>query len=419
MVVAPFAEMASSPSRTAGGGGPLDTPEFRLLLCCARRDMTPEYRQEIRTLLRSDIQWDRLFALATRHKMLPLVWANLQADMSASAPRAAQTLQRAFMGNASRMLRLSGELLELTTLLGGRGITVVPYKGPALGAYLYGNLAFRQAGDLDLLVRPRDVGATRDLLLERGYRPRHALSEGGAAFMLRSRYSEEWDREQGMSVELHWRFTNGDVGLPLDLDVLAPRLRTMPLGGGVVSTFGREDLLLILCIHGCKHRWDRLEWLCGVAELLRASSHDLDWSTVLDRATALGVRRMLLLGVLLAHDLLDAPVPEPFVQRARADHPVSTLATRVPALLVADAEDADDAGNLGTDAFRFQLRERWRDRVRFLWYRVTTPSRPESWSAVAVGKHWLPVHGFRRPFQILVKLLPALRQHRLAMRRKA
>jgi hypothetical protein len=309
------------------------------------------------------------------------------------------------------MLRLSGELLSLTRSLAAEAIVAVPYKGPTLGEHLYGNLALRQSGDLDLLVRRKDVSRARAILLERGYRPRHTLAAGGEEFMIRSRYSEELDRPDGMTVELHWAFTNGDVALDLGLEELIPNLRALPLGGGSVAMFGDEDLLLILCVHGSKHRWDRLEWLCGVGELLRRSAQELEWDRVLKRASALGVRRMLLLGVLLAKELLDAPTPERIVLRARSDRAVRTLAAEVPRHFLADTIDGDDAGNLATDLFRLQLRERPRDRLRFVWYRLTTPSRPESWSAVPIGKHWLPVHGFLRPFRVLAKLPPAFRRY--------
>jgi hypothetical protein len=386
-------------------------PEMQLLLCCARREIGLEHAVQLRSLLRVELDWERLVVLAARHKMLPLAWWHLRQEARGIPSEGAVVLQRAFAQNAGRMLRLSGELLQLSKLFAGEGILMVPYKGPALGVYLYGNLALRQAGDLDLLVRRRDVGRSRALLLERGYRPRHALSPGGEEFMVRSRYSEVFERPDDSVVELHWAFTNGDVALPLDLDVLAPNLRMMPLGGDAVPMFGVEDLLLILCVHGSKHRWDRLEWLCGVAELLRGEAATLDWEHAVTRASTIGARRMLLLGLLLAHQLLNAPVPERVLQRARGDRTVARLAAEVPGLFLADAVVGEEAGNLATDLFRLQLRERPRDRLRFVWYRLTTPSQPERWSAVPVAGHWLPLHGFLRPFRVLSKLLPALRRY--------
>jgi hypothetical protein len=389
---------------------------MRLLVCCARRRMTPERLAEIRAILRADLDWGLLIPLAVRHKMLPLLWWHLKPEKESIPADTALLLERSFIENAGRMLQLSAELLALGRLFSSHGIPLVPYKGPALGAYLYGNLALRQAGDLDIVVKRLDMSRARVLLIERGYRPRHALSQGGEEFMVRSRYSEVFERTDGPTVELHWAFTNGDVGLTLDLEVLEPRLHTVQFGGGGIAMFSREDLLLILCIHGGKHRWDRLEWLCGVGELLRLSSGELDWLGVVDRAAALGARRMLLLGVLLAHDLLGAPARDDVLRLARSDGTVARLAQEVPKLLVARAGAGEDAGNLATDLFRLHLRERTRDRLRFIWYRVTTPSRPESWAAVSVGKHSFPVHGILRPFRVISKLPLALRQYLLASR---
>lgn len=395
----------------------LSEPEMQLVRACARRTLRASDRERIRALLQAGVDWDRVVTLSLRHRLAPLVWSHLRAENVPAATAA--TLQGLFVRNAGAMLRLSGELLQIVELCRANDVLVVPYKGPALAAQAYGNLAYRLAGDLDLLVRAADVPRARALLLGRGYAPRHALSRGGAEFMRRSRYSEELDCEGGASVELHWAFTNGDIALDLDLDDLAPRLGTIELGGDRVPVFGPADQLLILCVHGCKHRWDRLEWLCGVAELARSHGGEIAWDALVRQAGALGVRRMLLLGVVLAHDLLDAPVPEPVLAAARADRAVVELATEVPPLLAAEMATPDDVPSLATDVFRFRLRERYRDRVRFVWYRATTPSRPESWSAVSIGGRWLPVHGLVRPFRAMRKLLPALRQHRIAARRRA
>lgn len=394
-------------------------PEMRALVCCARRELSSTDRARLRALIHAGLDWDRLSWLAERHRMLPLAWSHLQWEHESIPPTSARVLQVAFMANAGRMLRISADLLELSALFASHEIAMVPYKGPALGAQLYGSLALRQAGDLDLLVSREDVPRARALLLERGYHPRHVLSRGGAAFMSRSRYSEELDHPEHASVELHWAFTNGDIALPLTLAELAPRLRTAQLGNGKVTAFGAEDLLLILCVHGCKHRWDRLEWICGVAEAVRTGAADIDWSALVERASALGVRRMLLLGLLLADDLLGAAAPDEVMRRARSDPVIPKLASVVPTLLSADVVVPDVGGSLTTDVFRFQLRERARDRARFLWYRLTTPSRPESWSAVAVGQRWVPTHGFVRPFRVVGKVFSALWQIRRTGRVRA
>ena len=52
-------------------------------------------------------------------------------------------------------------------------------------------------------------------------------------------------------------------------------------------------------------------------------------------------------------------------------------------------ESSQRYGSLRHDLFHFRLRERVSDQVRFLTYRVTTPSRLEAWIAVGIGRKTL------------------------------
>ena len=62
-----------------------------------------------------------------------------------------------------------------------------------------------------------------------------------------------------------------------------------------------EELLIILCVHGSKHAWERLKWVVDVAELLR--SQRLNWKRVFSTATKWKCRRMALLGLAFAMGL--------------------------------------------------------------------------------------------------------------------
>ena len=67
-----------------------------------------------------------------------------------------------------------------------------------------------------------------------------------------------------------------------------------------------EDLLLVLCLHGSKHCWERLAWICDVAELIGANP-ELDWNEIMRRSAALNIEKAVMLGLDLASELVDAP----------------------------------------------------------------------------------------------------------------
>jgi Uncharacterised nucleotidyltransferase len=84
-----------------------------------------------------------------------------------------------------------------------------------------------------------------------------------------------------------------------------------------IATFSVEDLLPILCIHGAKDFWKLLSSIADIFELVQALS-GLDWDDVLRPAKSIKARRMISLGLLLAADILDAPVPPEIAGRTRA-----------------------------------------------------------------------------------------------------
>jgi hypothetical protein len=380
------------------------TPELvELLALCARRQLDAQRSARLREIAADPrLAWEEVLAEAGRHKLLPLVAAHLRSAGAELPAEVAARLGSIELANAQVVLADTSELLALLERLRERGVEAVPYKGVVLSLQLYGSLSLRPAGDLDLVVRRADVPAAVECLRARGFAPTHTDDRGAWTFRLRHRYSMSFTRRD-LAAELHWAFTNRDIAFDLELEEMAPRLGSVRIGAHDVPVFAPEDLLLILCVHGAKHRWDRLEWIGGVGEAVRAA-HGLDWDRLVARSTGLGVRRMLLLGLLLGHDLVDAPVPARILALARADRRVVSLAAEVPGILAAPPIEAE-AFSWPVDRFRYRLRERLRDRVRFLLYRVTTPSSPQEWKFINVGGRQIPVHGLTRPFRLAGKAL--------------
>ena len=77
-------------------------------------------------------------------------------------------------------------------------------------------------------------------------------------------------------------------------------------------------------------------WLCDIAELIRAHPQ-MDWQRLLEQAKTSGSKRMLLLGLFLANDLLRTDLPDDVWQRIQAAPKVQLLAQQVRAQLSAHA----------------------------------------------------------------------------------
>ena len=378
----------------------VDRPEHELLLCCARTSRTSEIGARIKSLLKEELDWEYLLLTAHVHGMAPLLYWHLDAARPEGVPEDAfDRLQRHFRANSLQNLFLAGELVRLLKVFGAHGVPAVPYKGPALAASVYGNLALRQFIDLDVIVHRRDVPTAKELLVSLGYRPQYRLTPAQEAALLGSRGTYVFTRcDEKSTVELHWEIVE-HFSSPLDLDQLRGRLGDVSLGGELIPVLSPEDTLLVLCAHGFKHLWERLGWVCDVSELIRTCP-DMRWERVVARAEALGGERMLLLGLLLANGLLEAESPGWLLQRAHDDPAVKTLARRVCQRLFRGADGL--AGLFEGDAYfrplHLKMNENLGDKLRYC-IRALIPN-VEDWKLLPLPSFLFPLYYVLRPIRL-------------------
>jgi hypothetical protein len=282
--------------------------EHRVLCLAARTRLDGDDEQRLVHLLRSGIDWERLWNEAARHDVLPLVAATLRhprdgiAMPADWAARARRPLYAALVRNTA----LVEDLAAVSSALDAAGVDCLAVKGVVLAETVYGNLALRPAADIDILVHPADLPAARSVLGSLGFDP------GG------ERLSEKWTHSHhdpryfrrtawgDVCLELHWalwpsgRFRD-------DAGVWA-RARPVELRGSTLRTLSREDTLLHLAIHRTRAPL-RLRSVCDIAELLRRESSELDWDAVQTRAETIGARTALYCVLSLSERLLGAPLP--------------------------------------------------------------------------------------------------------------
>lgn len=342
--------------------------EFELLISLARARLGPEETVRLRDNLRGPIAWSAFIRLARRHHLVPLCTSHLDRLAPDSVPQASMQCMREYsLRNAQRSLLLTGELRRVLQTFADARISAIAYKGPVLAQQLYGSVALRDMVDLDILVRRSDVLQAREILHADGYGYAAPIDDDHDAGQLRTGCNFPLVRDStGSVIELHWTPENSLRGS--SLEAMWQRCEQISLAGMQVQTFARPDLLLLLCLHGCRHLWERMKWVTDVAELLRVN--DVPWDTVLRNARSVGGRRALLVGLVLAHELLSAPLPDEILRLAWRDGDVRRLVREASARL--HDEGAAMAHQLGIPFHVFQLRsrERLRDRVRYLWLRT-------------------------------------------------
>ena len=154
-----------------------------------------------------------------------------------SPPRKHPGSSSAYQINLHKALLLSRELIRIVDHLGELGLEVMPYKGLALAELLYGDIALRQAGDLDLLIRPADWPRIRDAVRELGYTPHLALSHAEERAYLKSGYECAFDSAAGPNLlEVQWAIQPRFYAVDFEMDGLFQRSTIVKVAGHPMKT---------------------------------------------------------------------------------------------------------------------------------------------------------------------------------------
>lgn len=379
-------------------------PELELLLLCGRRELDPARRKRIQQLLKGGLDWESLVSLAHRHGMLTLLHFHIKATDPAGIPDAvSKELDHFAFKIVRRNLELTAALLELLDVFAAAGIPAIPFKGPPLASLIYGNLALRRFSDLDIALHRRDVSAAIELLVaSHGFRAPGPLTDAQQEAHGRFHYARPLFSSDGtVKVDLHWGFAKDYFSAGIDSESLWGKTAPVSIQGHTFITFSPEVLLLVLCVHATKHGpmpWPRLNWICDIAELLRRS--DLEWAQTLELARSSGTQRILRLGLSLARDLFDAPLPKDLSRQVQADRAAGDLAVQVRHYLLSEAPRP--LGAWARIQFDLKSRERLREKTRYCLRRLLRPA----------DRDWQLVH---LPRQLTLLYIP-LRILRLSIR---
>lgn len=313
---------------------PLDRDTANLLRAIAR-PACEHHDATIASLASKVNRWEEAIDGARQHGILPMLYSTLSAHAIPVPAKALETLKKEFERNAFHCMANAAELLEVLHDFDAAGIAAMPFKGVVLGASAYGDMTARAAGDLDLLIHSKDLRPGAEILKTRGYELKTDVLPDGSP-EAENYFEYHFERPaDGMVLELRWRLelTQPRYRHDLGLDWVWPRRRRSKLSGADVPNLDPVSALLVLCMHGSKHVWSRLVWVCDVARLLE-SEPGLDWDFALREAKQVGLLRPLALGVLLARSIAGAEVPSDVLRRFEGDATVRKLARFIDECLV-------------------------------------------------------------------------------------
>jgi len=366
--------------------------EWRVLFECA----SPFFDSERVVELVRSVDWSRLLVLAEGHGVLghlAKTLSEIEQDLVPTEIR--QTLLERHRAQVFSTLRMTAELFRVLNLFAARDISAIVVKGPVLAMQAYGDPAMRSYGDLDLLVRQRDIRCATESLQATGYRATVSLLAIDAGKIPGQYFFSK--PEANLVIELHNDLTLRYFPRSLPLEKLFARRVLVHLDGHKTPALAVEDELVYISVHGATHLWERLCWIADVAALVTRQS-GLNWAGAAQTAKELGAERMLHAGLRLASDLLRARFPEAVLSVVRGDAGAGKLASCVGAWLTGNVSPT----LLERAAFRLRMRGNGLFAPAYL-LRLSLSPTEEDWQADGEISHNRLLDALRRPFRLARK----------------
>ena len=388
--------MHGLPSKPMAPSAFAEKPEWRVLIAACRPERNQE---EIGSLLQIPIEWNDLFALAECHGALPLLHEALVPFQSSVGQEMFGRLKSKHQKNLHKAMMLSRELIQIQDALAEAGVEAMPYKGLPLAEMVYGDIALRQTGDIDLLIRPEDVARARDALRTLNYSPHQELPARQEQAYLQSGYEYVFDAPAGRNLlEIQWAIQPRFYAVDLDIDELFERGIAATVAGRATKTPSLEDLFVILSLHAAKHVWGKLIWLSDVARIMQMER--VGWMKIGELARRLRIRRILTLNFLLAHQVLGTEIPpgaEEHVLKPGSEH----LAKMIEGIISSGVPF--DVESLRYFRLMLQLRENVMDRAKFASRLLFTPG-PAEWASIGIPDTLFPLYRVVRLSRLAARL---------------
>lgn len=351
----------------------------------------------------SQLDWHRVMDLAVHHRLIPLICRHLPAISNAGAPPEILALfQQKNIANSTRNAFLSKELLKILGMFKQAGILVLPFKGPTLAIDAYGDISLRQFDDLDLIMKKDDVLRAASLMTANGYKPLLDMPEETR----RKHINADWgfsltSPEADYHLELISNAAPDLYSFHLPFEDILSHPNSLVLDSNTIQALSPECNLVLLCVHGSKHIWERLAWIADITYLLH-SKQNINWQTVLDLAEKSGSKRMLLMSLHMANTFTDSPLPPDVLRMIADDAHISSLTARVIETYHSTTEPQFSAKD--EVMFLIQSRERLSDRLRYIFHLIFFPGYSD-WQVMQLPSFLSPLYFITRPFRLLFRFL--------------
>lgn len=293
-----------------------------IIECCKEKpseDKISYYAKKVK-------DWNTFLYQVGTHGVLPLVYKSLKILKKTFIPLdILSSLKDNYFKIAKDNILLSSELIKITKLFDLNNIKYINFKGASLSYSVYGDITLRQYCDLDILVELKDKFKINELLKNIGY-------ENEYLFLKKTGYENInvitfFNKDLGTTIEIHFELISKSYAINLYDINLFKETNILNLKNNDIKVFNKEFLFIYLCLHGSKHIYERVSWICDINKLLIDKT--INWELVIKYAKSINIERTVLSSIYLASITFETKLPNILTININKDKKISSIANNI------------------------------------------------------------------------------------------
>ena len=235
----------------------------------------------------TESEWDHLIELACKNGIAQVLFTCLKTQNPTLPPAINERIRSIRLISAIRNMKLFHNLEKIFQALRAAGVVVVPYKGAWLAEAVYGDIALRSMGDVDLWVQRDQLDVAREAMISLGYSSQ-SKTERPLALQDAILGETQFFKKDAPMVEIHWNVFPGEwLRHTAHINEQVIWQRTIPYKDESVRQLSPEDAIIQLCVHCAVSHQMSDAGLRTLLDLdLMRQKLDISWKTVTEQAHA-------------------------------------------------------------------------------------------------------------------------------------
>ncbi|MFV1951387.1 MAG: nucleotidyltransferase family protein [Nitrospinota bacterium] len=279
--------------------------ENNLLLLCCRELINGDKGDEIKDILKKDLDWDIVLERARKDNLSPLLYYSLKrinGCFKALPPYAAKELKRYYYYTSARNTFTYNELSKILKRLGDNGIDTILLKGAALAEVIYDEISLRPMTDVDLLIKREDFKKTNEILNTLGFKAKDRAPDIYEAIFSSYLNTFDYTNSGGMafSLHLHWHLINSTIPThsyihKINMDKIWRDADQVSISGSKTMILSPHHFIIHLSEHALRvrHSLNRLIFLLDISKTIQRFNDRLDWEKLIKESYEFNLHRMV------------------------------------------------------------------------------------------------------------------------------